>query len=75
MKNNYSNEIFFPNGYSASIVSHENSYGGKDGLFEIAVIYNNKITYDTPVTSDVLGYLTFQGVASALEKIAALPVR
>ena len=75
MKNKYHHRINFPNGYSTSIVSHENSYGGEDGLFEIAVIYGESIVYDTPITGDVLGYLTFQAVASALEQIAALPVR
>lgn len=72
---NYSKQITFPNGYTASIISHENSYGGKDGLFEVAVIHGESIVYDTPITSDVLGYLTFADVAKSLEEVAALPVR
>jgi hypothetical protein len=63
----------FPNGYSASVVSHELSYGGKAGLFEVAVLYNDDIVYDTPITSDVVGYLNFQGVADTLKKIESLP--
>ena len=54
----------FPNGYGASVVQHNNSYGGRQGFWELAVIEfedeNNdswEITYDTPVTSDVEGWL------------------
>ena len=50
--------INFDNGYGASIVSHEHSYGGKVGLYELAVLdKDGNITYDTPVTNDVLGWL------------------
>ncbi len=28
----------FPNGYGASVVCYAGSHGGKDGLFELAVI-------------------------------------
>ena len=73
--NHYSKQITFPNGYAASIISNEDSYGGKDGLFEIAVLHGESIIYDTPITSDVLGNLTFSEVVESLEKIAALPVR
>ena len=31
-------EIQFPNGYGASVVSHEYSYGGTEGLWELAAI-------------------------------------
>ncbi len=64
----------FPNGYGASVVSNAMSYGGKSGLFEIAVLdENGRITYDTPVTKDVLGYLTFADVAEILREIENLP--
>lgn len=75
MKNKYHNIIPFPNGYSASIVSNEHSYGGDSGLFEVAVLHDNQIVYDTPITRDVLGYLTFQEVAESLVEISNLPAR
>lgn len=65
--------ITFDNGYAASIVRHQYSYGGREGLFEVAVEYDGKLTYDTPITGDVLGYLTFREVADVMDKIAALP--
>lgn len=73
--NSYHQVSHFRNGYSASIVSSPNSYGGPQGLFEIAVLHNEAIVYDTPITHDVLGFLTFAQVAETLEKIAALPPR
>jgi hypothetical protein len=65
--------VQFENGYGASIVISEHTYGGSDGLYEIAVFgKDGNITYDTPVTSDVLGYLTEQGVEDTLIKIKNL---
>ena len=67
---------FYPNGYGASIVQHEFSYGSKDGLWELAVIKGNSddwnICYDTPITGDVLGYLTEEDVDKTLEEIKSL---
>lgn len=63
----------FPNGYGASIVCHENSYGGRSMLFEIAVLdQNGDICYDTPVAGDVIGYLDFDGVSKVLDQIKKL---
>lgn len=65
----------FPNGYSASVISGENTYGGDSGLYELAIIYNGKLVYDTHVTSDVLGHLAEGDVTEYLNEIACLPPR
>lgn len=66
----------FPNNYGASVIKNEWSYGGKDGLWEVGVIFfdgdDYELTYSTPITSDVLGYLTDEEVENALEKIKNL---
>ena len=60
------------NGYGASIVQSNYSYGGEQGLWEVAVLKDGEICYDTPITNDVLGYLTEDEVNSVLSDIAAL---
>ena len=47
----------FNNGYGVSVIKTEHSYGGDRGLYELAVIKDNKICYDTHITDDVIGYL------------------
>ena len=71
--NGYKNQIDYPNGYSASIISNEYSYGGNRGLFEVAVLYNNKIDYTTSITNDVLGFLSFEEVNNVCKDIENLP--
>ncbi len=74
MLDGYHKTYMFANGYGASVVSSDFSYGGKKGLFEVAVLdAAGNITYDTPITGDVLGYLDFDGVAKTLREIQNLP--
>jgi hypothetical protein len=63
----------FENGYGVSVVSHTYSYGGKDGLFEVAVLgKDGNLTYDTPVTNDVIGYLTEEDVTDVMKQVQNL---
>jgi predicted dehydrogenase len=63
----------FENGYGASVVCTPYTYGGKEGLYELAVFGSDgSITYDTPITNDVLGYLSEQDVTEVLIKIQQL---
>ena len=63
----------FENGYGVSVVSHTYSYGGKNGLFEIAVLdKDGNLTYDTPVTNDVIGYLTEEDVTDVMKQVQEL---
>lgn len=65
--------IQFDNGFGASIVKHEYSYGGKNGLYEIAVLDSGgEITYTTPITNDVLGYLSEEDVERHVNEIKNL---
>jgi hypothetical protein len=59
--------VQFSNGYGASIVQGPHTYGGDKGLYELAVFgKDGQITYDTPITDDVLGYLSEQEVEKTL---------
>ena len=63
----------FPNGYGASVIKNSVSYGGKSGLYELAVLNKDgKIIYDTPITDDVLGYLTLLDVTKHLKEVKNL---
>ena len=62
----------FDNGYEVSVVKSEYTYGGKDGLYELAIFKDGDICYDTPITDDVIGYLTTQEVTDLMEQIQKL---
>lgn len=62
----------FPNGYGASIITGKYAYSNESAPYELAVLHNNEITYDTELTGDVLGYLTEDEVNEYLLKIEAL---
>ena len=65
--------IIFDNGYGATVVQGPHSYGGSDGLYELAVVgKDDEICYDTPVTGDVEGYLSEAQVTDLLIKIQQL---
>jgi len=65
--------IHFDNGYGASVVSHTHSYGGNEGLYELAVLFNDEIHYDNPVAGgDVRGYLSEEEVSELLIEIQNL---
>jgi len=63
----------YPNGYGASIIRHNGSYGNDRGLWELAVLQGGALCYDTPITNDVLGWLTEEEVNETLDKIKELP--
>lgn len=66
----------FKNNYGASVVKHYGSYGFENDKFELAVIYwddkDFNLTYNTPITDDVIGYLTNEQVMEYLYKIKEL---
>jgi hypothetical protein len=67
----------FANGYGASVIRGPYTYGGPEGLYELGVIAFDgdewSLTYETPVTSDVLGHLSVSELAETLVRIATLP--
>jgi hypothetical protein len=65
---------YFDNGFGVSVVRHEFSYGGRQGLYEIAVLENDDICYTSSVTNDVLGHLSEDDVTRVLAQVEALPL-
>jgi hypothetical protein len=62
----------FDNGYEASVVKSQYTYGGDKGLYELAVFKDGEICYDTPITDDVIGYLRPEDVTDVMAKIQQL---
>jgi hypothetical protein len=66
-------EYQFDNGYGASVVKHDTSYGGDRGLYEIAVLDSSgDLCYSTPITDDVIGFATEDKVLDTLHRIKML---
>jgi hypothetical protein len=72
----------FDNGYGASVVRSPYSYGGDQGLWELAVLTFNggsiedfDLSYSTPITHDVIGHLEDYEVDELLARIEALEQR
>ena len=73
---------FFSNGYGISVINIigtnglHYSYTDNKHPYEIAVLEGNKessrITYDTVITDDVIGYLGIEGVYKIMEEIESL---
>ena len=72
----------FDNGYGDSVVQFmfgggAGSYGASAGLWELAVLRwsgeHFELTYDTPITRDVLGHLDEDEVQDYLRQIRDLP--
>lgn len=65
----------FENGWGVSVISHQYSYGGREGLYEIGILNEEgHIEYDNPVNSDgVVGWLTPKDVVAYVNVIASLP--
>ena len=62
----------FDNGYGASVIKHDYSYGGRDGLWELAVLKDDELCYTTPITEDGIGHLAWDTVEDILTEIKEL---
>jgi len=70
---------FFDNGYGISVIQGGLAHTSGPDEYEAAVLIGNekryKLCYDTPITEDVLGYLSRQEVHEVENQIKALPRR
>ena len=65
--------MIFDNGYGISVIQGPHSYGGKLGLYELAVLKHDDIHYDNPVAGgDVRGFLSEDAVTELLIQIQKL---
>lgn len=69
----------FENDFGASVVRHKYSYGGDEGLWELAVLkFENEddnswdLNYETEITNDVIGYVSEDELEDLLNRINKL---
>ena len=64
----------FDNGYGASVINSTISYGTEMAVIKFRSKDNADyvLVYDTPITDDVLGHLTFRDVEGYLNDISLL---
>jgi hypothetical protein len=53
-------------------VKHDFSYGGKNGLWELAVLNGEDLCYTSGITEDVIGHLSWTKVEAVLRDIKQL---
>lgn len=75
-------KMHFENGYGVSVVRFRSSISGTYGSYtndetewELAVLENDGITYNTPITDDVIGHLKSYQVSHIMSKVQKLPRR
>ena len=72
-------EYIFDNGYGASVVRNQMSYGHEGGRFELSVIKDDKLCYDTSIDGiegfSVIGWLSWDEVEFFLDRISLLPAK
>lgn len=59
----------FDNGYGASVITGGIAYCNDEQPYELAVLKDYELCYDTPITDDVIGYLTNDEVYELLDRI------
>lgn len=59
-------------GLEVSVTRGSTTFGGSQGLFELAILENGRCCYTTPITSDVLGYLSESEVLEVLDQASML---
>ena len=63
----------FENGWGVSVIKSKWSYGGDEGLYEMAVLdKDGYISYNSGVIADVAGYLTEEMVTEFMRKVQEL---
>ena len=62
----------FDNGYGASVITGGIAYCNEAQPYELAVLKHDELCYDTPITDDVIGYLTSDEVYDLLDRIEQL---
>ena len=64
--------IHFPNNYGVSVIRGYGGYGNSEGLYELGILYDNHLCYDTGITEDVIGHLSPEGITEIMRQVQEL---
>lgn len=62
----------FENGYGVSVLFGNCFYSNGKNSYELAILLNGELCYNTEITGDVLGYLSKDEVSEVMLKVAML---
>lgn len=62
----------FENGFGVSVLFGNCFYSNGRNTYEVAVLKNGGLCYDTEITTDVLGHLTKSEVTEVMKKVQNL---
>lgn len=68
----YQSRFEFDNGYGVSVVNGQGSYVNGPNQYEVAILKNGDLCYDTHITDDVLGYNTPEEVSRIMKQCQEL---
>ena len=64
--------LYFENEYGISVITGKGAYSNSENPYEIAVLYNGEITYNTDITDNVIGWQNEDNVTDIMKKIQEL---
>ncbi len=64
--------ICFENEYGVSVIYGMEFYSTGIGSYEVAITYKGELTFDTSITSDVIGYQSKEQVTEIMKKVQQL---
>jgi hypothetical protein len=66
---NYQARMTFENGYGVSVLCGSMFYSNGVDSYELAVLYDDEINYDSGLTDDVLGYISAEEVTRVMSEL------
>ncbi len=64
--------MYFENGYGVSVLYGSCFYSSGIDTYEVGILYDGGLTYNTDITDDVMGYLTESEVTDVMIRVQQL---
>lgn len=65
-------KLAFENGYEVSVLFGNMFYSNGIDTYEVAILLDGNLCYNTGITDDVIGYITADEVTDIMKKVQAL---